>query len=123
VARGSRSTTFIAMAAALTATTGLVQLLKRAVRRPRPSRDLPGLKLLTHEPDAFAFPSGHSAAAAALTTVALAAGHVAAPAEILLTAGVALSRMYLGAHYFADVLAGLVLGTGVAILAVIFVWA
>ena len=75
----------------------IVAVLKRVFRRPRPSRAAPGLSVVLADPDAFSFPSGHSAVAFA---VALAACHELPPlggAEIALASGIAFSRVYLGA--------------------------
>jgi undecaprenyl-diphosphatase len=70
----------------------------------------------------YSFPSGHAVAGAAiavaLVLVALPAGphrrkwEVAAAAAAFL---MALSRVYLNAHWFSDVVAGVLLGTGVAL--------
>lgn len=83
--------------------------------RHRPIRDaLPVWRRLTAPPTSPAFPSGHSASAAAFATaVAMefpAAGAVVAP----LAATVAYSRVHTGAHWPSDVLGGIALGSGVA---------
>ncbi|WP_282701247.1 bifunctional phosphatase PAP2/diacylglycerol kinase family protein [Streptomyces sp. CC219B] len=88
---------------------------KRSVRRPRPLLDpVPLVRQLKRQPITTSFPSGHSASAAAFATgVALespAWGAVVAPVACL----VALSRVYTGAHYPSDVLAGAALGVGAA---------
>ena len=67
-------------------------------------------------PDDAVFPSGHSASAAGFATgVALesaARGLVVAP----LAAAVAYSRMHVGAHWLSDVVGGVAIGAGVALL-------
>lgn len=91
--------------------------LKRRTIRPRPYQVHQAI-ILGHQPlDQFSFPSGHTMHAV-LFTIML--GHLCPPLLWLLipfTALVALSRVILGLHYPSDVLAGGVLGGGLASLA------
>lgn len=100
------------------ATKVTVMLLKLAVARHRPDADA----ALTEAPG-FSFPSGHSAGAIALyaTLGFLLARElpgrgraIALGTGIALAIGVGLSRVYLGAHYPTDVLAGWITGAGLA---------
>lgn len=94
--------------------------LKEAVARARPSLPQP----VAHA-SGYSFPSGHALGAAALyTSVAVvAAGMVRArwrPAlvavAVVVPLAVATSRVLLGVHFPSDVVAGLVLGWGVALI-------
>ena len=87
--------------------------LKLAFHRPRPELSFVHL-------DTYSFPSGHAAGSAAIyATIAFIAARwlkphaqvLLAAAVVLLVLAVAFSRLYLGAHYLSDVLAGLSLGT------------
>lgn len=83
----------------------LVQMVKRTVGRPRPSRHVSGATLVA-EPDRFSFPSGHSAAAMSVAiSYAVAYPSLAVPL-IALAALVGMSRVFLGVHYPGDVLIG-----------------
>lgn len=91
------------------------QGVKRVVRRPRPSlRHVPAVRRLPVQPLTTSFPSGHAASAGAFT-----AGVGAELPEIALViaplaAAVAYSRVYVGAHYPADVAVGAAIGVGMA---------
>ncbi len=89
--------------------------IKFAVRRPRPQ--IPGLPPLQGTTTALSFPSAHAATsfagALAYSRTGLAAGPLYG-----LAATMAASRLYLGVHYPSDVLAGALLGTALAAVAV-----
>jgi undecaprenyl-diphosphatase len=106
-----------AIAAAHMAGTGLVALLlyrrlKRWTRRPRPFRAC--VDVIAHVPplDEFSFPSGHTLQAVSFAVVALAWYPWLAPLLLPFAALVAASRVVLGLHYPSDVLAAIVIGSG-----------
>jgi len=105
-------------------TSGVVVGIKHAVGRPRPyvtrrltahpsyQRDAPGTDPFT------SFPSGHAALSAALVTswsLSYPQWYVIGPGSIWAGA-VALSRLDLGVHYPSDVLVGVGIGVGIALL-------
>jgi undecaprenyl-diphosphatase len=99
----------------------LNEVAKSLMRHPRPTEAIVAL------PQSFGFPSGHSAAASALflTLALLATGaeRRSGPRRLLIGAAllvavlVAWSRVYLGVHYFSDVVGGLLLGSAGAVAA------
>lgn len=110
----------VTVALSVAVTEALVAALKHVAERPRP----PAQDALTHAAG-FSFPSGHAAASTALYALLawLTSRHVrgAARVAVLLAGGVlvgsiGLSRIYLGAHYPTDVLAGWLVGASLAVL-------
>jgi undecaprenyl-diphosphatase len=88
----------------------LSQALKRSLTRARPDESIAGFEALAANPDRFSFPSGHTAAAFAVAVAFAGEPWNLGPLALLLAVGIALSRVYLGAHYPLDVAAGGTLG-------------
>lgn len=93
--------------------------VKDLVQAPRPFWQAGAPKALRLETaTGYSFPSGHSQAAATLyTALALESRRKAVKvALVALILGVGFSRLYLGVHYPEDVVAGILLGAGAALL-------
>lgn len=101
----------------LAATSALVNgPMKSMVRRPRPdSRWIPMGRSTHRRTRTSSFPSGHSASAAAFAVGAASELPAAAVPLGLTAALVGASRVRTGAHYPGDVLAGLAMGSAVAL--------
>jgi membrane-associated phospholipid phosphatase len=93
---------------------GLNYAVKLVVRRPRPV--LEGLPPLGGAPSSLSFPSAHSTSSFAAAT---AMTRIESEAAVLfaLAALIAVGRPYLGMHYPSDVLAGVVLGVALGLVA------
>jgi undecaprenyl-diphosphatase len=101
-------------AAALVAL-GIGQIIGGAVDRARPYETLTNVHLLVDRTTDFSFPSDHATAAGAVAVGLLFVnrrwGIVASALAVLM----AFTRVYVGAHYPGDVVAGLALGGIVAV--------
>lgn len=89
--------------------------LKAGTQRDRPPLSNPVPEPLLESPSTYSFPSGHATVSFACATVlALAVPRLRIPLFVL-AALISFSRVYVGLHYPFDVLAGAVLGVGIAI--------
>jgi undecaprenyl-diphosphatase len=95
----------------------VVQVLKRAVARPRPCGPDGRPLALVALPDPFSFPSGHAAAAFAVALPVAAAWPLPGVVALSAAALVAWSRVALRVHHASDVVAGAALGLAGAIAA------
>ena len=86
-------------------------LIKNLVARPRPYDLFPHIEALAGPMKDYSFPSGHTAAAFAcsLVLVRMLPKRYGIPL-IVLSALIAVSRLYLGVHYPTDVVGGFLIG-------------
>ena len=100
----------LAVLVALTLSHVAVQVLKRAVARPRPC-DANGHPLaLVDLPDPYSFPSGHAAAVSAIATTVTLSEPVLSVQVVPLAVAISASRVALHVHHVSDVVAGVTLG-------------
>ena len=112
---GSRSRRAVLEAlTAVAITSAAVNIVgKGAFRRRRPAIDVPDSRALEH-PESSSFPSGHSASAAAFSSVIGRRLPLLAIPVNATAAGVAFSRVYTGVHYPGDVVVGWTIGRIIA---------
>ena len=113
---GARGRMFVALTALIIALGDafVINMLKYAIARPRPFASVPDLNLLVGKGSSFSMPSSHSATWFAAAFLALVYYRKSWRFIYPLAATIALSRVYVGAHYPSDALVGAVLGTGYA---------
>ncbi len=100
----------------------VVELLKALTHRSRPFIKLIQTRIVGYRAGGRSFPSGHTSQAFFMATLIAQHFHVSIWGVFLLYATallVGLTRMYVGAHYPRDVLAGAILGTAWGLLGVI----
>ncbi|MFD7029531.1 phosphatase PAP2 family protein [Streptomyces sp. NPDC059917] len=94
---------------------GVDSLLKLAVREDRPCRTLRAVTLeACPAPGDWSFPSNHAALATAAAVALLFVSRRIGAAALVAAALMAASRVWVGAHYPHDVLAGCLVGAAVA---------
>jgi undecaprenyl-diphosphatase len=116
--RSGRRYPLVALAATVSffVASGLNAVLKPLVDRSRPPQAI-GLDALVGVPGSASFPSGHAMTAFATAgAVAVLAPRLRWP-MVAVAAVIAFSRVYLGVHFWLDVLVGSALGLAVALLA------
>lgn len=89
--------------------------LKPAIHRARPFQSTPDILVIGRHSDTASFPSGHTATAVAGALVFTRVFPAGAAIWWLVAAAIAYSRVHLGVHYPADVVAGALVGAACAI--------
>lgn len=106
------------MAGGLVLSSGITYSLKGLVKRPRPFEKYTFIVKRDDEPEGRSFPSGHTTAAfytATAMSLQYKKWYVTVPAFVF-AGSVGWARMYQGVHYPSDVLAGVLIGSGTALL-------
>lgn len=91
-------------------------IIKNVVARPRPYEAYTFLEALVRKPHDSSFPSGHTTNVFAAATAVFLNHKKVGVIALIIAALVGFSRMYNCMHYPTDVLAGVVIGVGFAVL-------
>ena len=89
-------------------------ILKPLFHRPRPCQLDSGINYLIACPANYSFPSGHTTMSFIAATLLFGYDRKVGIVAYLLAALIAVSRLYLGVHYFSDVVGGIVIGIAIA---------
>ena len=94
--------------------------LKEQIGRMRPCKVIEGIRLISNCPKSFSMPSGHAISSFAFALPLYYMTRVFIPWRwriypLVLASMIAFSRLYLGVHYPADVMAGALLGATIGI--------
>ena len=112
--RETGTAVFIATAVGFAIERPLYWVLKNGCQRRRPPEAIPSFTSVINASDRFSFPSGHTCGAFLLAAI-ITAHYPALALPMYLWAGsVGLSRVILGVHFPTDILAGALLGSGIA---------
>jgi undecaprenyl-diphosphatase len=109
------------MAAALWAPVGMLiaigvnQFIGNAVAEPRPYAVLPHIHMLVSRSTDYSFPSDHAVMAGAVAAGVLLAGRRLGVLAVVMAVLMAFARVYVGAHFPLDVIAGLAVGAAVCV--------
>lgn len=109
---------FALLAAAFAIERPLYTVLKRGLKRNRPADAMPGFESFVVPADKFSFPSGHTSGAFVAATVIGALFPALLLPLYAWAALVGISRVFLGVHFPSDTVAGALMGSGIATLAV-----
>jgi undecaprenyl-diphosphatase len=90
-------------------------ILKRLIDRERPCATETHCWAISLPPDRFSFPSGHTITAFAITFSLGLYYPTLLVGLVFCAISVAASRVILGLHYLSDVIAGLIIGTGIGV--------
>jgi membrane-associated phospholipid phosphatase len=93
---------------------GIGQLIGGAIDRARPYEAMVGVQVLVDKTTDFSFPSDHATTAGAVAAGLFLANRRWGIVAVGLALLMAFTRVYVGAHYPSDVIAGLALGAAVA---------
>lgn len=112
--KNSRKAFRLSAVCVIGATSAVEWPIKSLFRRRRPFIDIVRTLVIGRRPDGWSFPSGHTAAAFSGAWIASTVWPRKAPLFFGLASTVGFSRVYVGAHYPGDVLAGASLGMVIA---------
>ena len=90
--------------------------LKNIVQRARPFVSHNTIKLIISAPKGYSFPSGHSGSSFAAATILSIYFKKGTYLFFIFAFLIAFSRVYLGVHYFTDIVIGAILGIIIALL-------
>jgi len=114
---GASAFTFVnILVFAFTVERSLYWVLKNSLKRRRPPAAIPRFKAMITASDEFSFPSGHTSGAFLLAILVSNYIPVLAIPLFIWVACVGLSRVILGVHFPADIIAGMALGGSIALL-------
>jgi membrane-associated phospholipid phosphatase len=103
----------------------VVELVKALVQRSRPVFRVTQARIVGYPARGRSFPSGHTSQAFFMATLMAGHFHTSSWVAFLMYAFallVGITRMYVGAHYPRDVLAGAILGSAWGLLGVLVDW-